>query len=413
MVSNRYASATDTGVRRAAGGEAGAAHAGRGPFAGLGRAVVRHPWRVIALWVIAAVAVIATSPGLPTTASESSFLPGSYESIRAANLQDQAFPQAGHVTRSAAIIVFGRAEGGRLTGVDSARIAAIARSLGSRHIPNIAGITAGTPSPNRLVQTTLVAMPSSVVNGSGTAAGDAVKVLRADIKPLMAGTGLTEGITGAAAQQLDSQQSSNRAQQIVLLATLVLILVLLLVIFRSPVIALLPLVVIALVSQVATGLISDVNKALNLNADSSISTILIVVLFGIGIDYILFLMFRYRERLRSGEDAKQAMASAVTRVGEVIASAAGVVIAAFLALLASTLSVLRSIGPALAIAVAVTLTAGLTLIPAVVSLLGPRVFWPSRSWRREPQAARFTAIGHALGAGPASSQPSPGWCSSP
>ena len=179
-----------------------------------------------------------------------------------------------------------------------------------------------------------------------------------------------------------------------------LILVLLLVIFRSPVIALLPLVVIALVSQVATGLISDVNKALHLNADSSISTILIVVLFGIGTDYILFLMFRYRERLRAGEDAKQAMVSAVTRVGEVIASAAGVVIAAFLALLLSTLSVLRSMGPALAIAVAVTLLAGLTLIPAVVSLLGPRVFWPSRSWRREPQAARFTAIGRALGRRP-------------
>jgi RND superfamily putative drug exporter len=304
------------------------------------------------------------------------------------------------VTSSAAIIVFGRAEGGRLTVVDSARIATIVRSLGSRHIPNIAGITAGAPSPNRLVQTALVAMPDSVVNGSGTAAGDAIKVLRADIKPLMAGTGLTEGVTGAAAQQLDSQQSSNRAQQIVLLATLALILLLLLVIFRSPVIALLPLVVIALVSQVATGLISDVNKALHLNADSSISTILIVVLFGIGTDYILFLMFRYREQLRSGEDAKQAMVSAVTRVGEVIASAAGVVIAAFLALLLSTLSVLRSMGPALAIAVAVTLTAGLTLIPAVASLLGPRVFWPSRSWRREPQAARFTAIGRALGRRP-------------
>ena len=400
MVSNRYASATDTEVRRTAGGDGRPARAGGGPFGWLGRAVVRHPWRVIGLWVIAAVAVIATSPGLPTTSSESSFLPSSYESIRAANLQDQAFPQAGHVTSSAAIVVFARADHRRLTGADSARIAAIAGSLGGRRIPGIAGITVGSPSPNRLVQTALVAMPDSVVNGSGTAAGDAVKVLRADIKPLMAGTGLTEGVTGSAAQQLDSQQSSTRADQIVLLATLALILILLLVIFRSPVIALLPLVVIALVSQVATGLISDVNKALHLNADSSISTILIVVLFGIGTDYTLFLMFRYRERLRAGEDAKQAMVSAVTRVGEVIASAAGVVIAAFLALLLSTLSVLRSMGPALAIAVAVTLIAGLTLIPAVASLLGPRVFWPSRSWRREPAAARFTAIGRALGRRP-------------
>jgi RND superfamily putative drug exporter len=363
--------------------------------------VVHHPWLTILAWVVAAVAVIATSPGLPTTTNESSFLPKSYESIRAANLQDKAFPQAGHVTASAAIIVFSRADGGKLTPADSAKVRSVAASLGARHIHNIVGVTAGPPSPNREVQTALVAMPSNVVNGSSTPAGDAIKVLRADIKPLVAGTGLHEGVTGSAAQQLDSQQSSQRAEQIVLLATLVLILLLLLVIFRSPIIAILPLLVIALVSQVATGLISDVNKALNLNTDSSISTILIVVLFGIGTDYILFLMFRYRERLRAGEDPKQAMVSAVTRVGEVIASAAGVVIAAFLALLLSTLSVLRSIGPALAIAVAVTLIAGLTLVPAVVSLLGPRVFWPSKAWRREPTAARFAVIGRSLGRRPA------------
>ena len=247
----------------------------------------------------------------------------------------------------------------------------------------------------------MVAMPNSVVNGNGNASDNAVKALRSDLKPLVAGTHLAEGVTGQAAQSLDSEQSGNNADQIVLLATLALILILLLIIFRSPVIALLPLIVIAVVSQVATGLIAFVNKALHLNADNSISTILIVVLFGIGTDYILFLMFRYRERLRRGEDRKQAMVSAVTRVGEVISSAAGVVIAAFLALILSTVSVLRSMGPALAIAVFVTLVAGLTLVPAVVSLLGTKVFWPSKSWKREPRTARFGAIGNALGRRPA------------
>jgi len=67
----------------------------------------------------------------------------------------------------------------------------------------------------------------------------------------------------------------------------------------------------------------------------------------------------------------------------------------------STVSVLRSLGPALAIAVAVTQVAGLTLVPAVVSLLGPKVFWPSKSWQREPRTARFGAIGNALGRRPA------------
>ena len=373
----------------------------RGLFAWLGRAVVRHPWRVIALWVIAAAAVILTSPGLPTTTNESSFLPKDYESIRAMDLQDKAFPQSGHVTSAAAIIVFSRADGGRLTAADSAKVAAVTKALDAEHIRNIVSVTAGPASPNHLVQTAMVAMPNDVANGSGNAAGDAVKALRADIKPLVAGTTLAEGVTGQAAQNLDSQQSFNRADQIVLLATLVLILILLLIIFRSPIIALLPLLVIAIVSQVATGLISDVNKAFGLGTDSSISTILIVVLFGIGTDYILFLMFRYRERLRAGEDRKQAMVSAVTRVGEVISSAAGVVIFAFLALVLSTVSVLRSLGPALAIAVAVTLVAGLTLVPAVVSLLGPKVFWPSKSWQREPRTARFGAIGNALGRRPA------------
>src|SRR5512142_920361 len=74
---------------------------GEGVFAWLGRAAVRHPWRVIALWIVAAVAVIATSPGLPTTTNESSFLPKNYESIRAMDLQDKAFPQSGHVTSAA------------------------------------------------------------------------------------------------------------------------------------------------------------------------------------------------------------------------------------------------------------------------------------------------------------------------
>ena len=383
----------------------------RGLFAWLGRAVVRHPWRVIALWVIAAAAVILTSPGLPTTSNESSFLPKNYESIRAMDLQDKAFPQTGNVTSAAAIIVFSRADGGQLTAADSAQVTAITKTLNAKHIPGIVSITAGPESANHLVQSAMVAMPNSVVNGNGNASDNAVKALRSDLKPLVAGTHLAEGVTGQAAQSLDSEQSGNNADQIVLLATLALILILLLIIFRSPVIALLPLIVIAVVSQVATGLIAYVNKALNLNADSSISTILIVVLFGIGTDYILFLMFRYRERLRRGEDRKQAMVSAVTRVGEVISSAAGVVIVAFLALILSTLSVLRSMGPALAIAVGVTLIAGLTLVPAVVSLLGTKVFWPSKSWKREPRTARFGAIGNALGRGRPCSPPFPGWCS--
>jgi RND superfamily putative drug exporter len=393
-----------TGIQgnQASGGAAGKpTRPGGGVFAALGRMVTNHPWRVIAVWIIVAVAVVATAPKLPTTSNEASFLPSSYESIKAQNLQNQAFPQAGKIDATAAIIVFARADHARLTPADQAKVASIASTLNDRHIPNILGVTAGSVSPNGLVQTAYVTMTNTIVNGDGTQASDAVKVLRADIKPLVSGAGLYEGVTGAAAQQLDSTQSGNKAEEIVLLATLVLILVLLLIIFRSPIIALMPIITIAIVAEVAQGLIADVNSALNLNADSQTTVILIVVLFGIGTDYILFLMFRYRERLRAGDAPRQAMATAVERVGEVIASAASVVIVAFLALLLSSLSIFRSLGPTLAIAVAVTLIAALTLIPAVVTLLGTRVFWPSKAWQREPKGARFAAIGASLGKRPA------------
>jgi RND superfamily putative drug exporter len=365
-------------------------------FARLGRVVVHHPWRVIVLWVVAAVLVIVFAPKLSATTDESAFLPSHYESIQAQDIQQKAFPQA---ATPAAIIVAERSDGQALSAADSATVTRLASRLGAAHIAHVTALQVGPPSANKLIQTIAVQMPpvTSAADRTQTAA---VTALRAQLRADISGTDLRAGITGTAAQQLDSQASGDRANAIVAIATIGLIVVLLLVIFRSPIIALLPIVTIGAVSQVATGLIGWANRLFDLKTDSSVTAILIVVLFGVGTDYILFLMFRYRERLRMGEDPKTAMVSAVTRVGEAISSAAGAVIIAFLALTLSTLALFRSLGPALAIAVAVTLVAGLTLIPAIVSLLGAKVFWPSRAWRREPKAARYAAIGTSLGRHP-------------
>jgi putative drug exporter of the RND superfamily len=129
----------------------------RGIFATLARFVVRNPWKVIAGWIVLAFVVIATAPALPTTTNESSFLPSSYESIRAQALQSQAFPQQGHVTADAAIIVFSRPGGGPLTGADSTAVRRVAAGLNARHLRNILAVAAGPVSPNKLVQTAFVA----------------------------------------------------------------------------------------------------------------------------------------------------------------------------------------------------------------------------------------------------------------
>ncbi|MET9287775.1 MMPL family transporter [Nocardia beijingensis] len=365
-------------------------------FARLGAVVVHNPWKVIGLWVLLAIAVVAAAPELKSTTDQSAFLPSHYESIQALELQQKAFPDS---SAPAAIIVFARQDGTPLTDADAASVVSIGNALRDAQIKDVIGLQPTPPSQNRLVQIIAVQM-TKVTNPNDTTQGDAVKALRKQLKERVEGTELKAGITGQAAQVLDQRESGDKGLAIVGIATVVLILVLLLIIFRSPVIALLPIVVIGAISSMVSGLIAVVAKAFDLQIDASINAILVVVLFGVGTDYILFLMFRYRERLRAGEDSKTAMVSAVTRVGEAITSAAGAVIIAFMALVLSTLGMFRAMGPALAIAVAVALAAGLTLVPAVVSLLGTKVFWPSKAWRTEPKGARFTAIGNALGRRP-------------
>jgi RND superfamily putative drug exporter len=365
----------------------------RGVFARLGRLAANHPWRVIAVWIIAAIAVIGFAPGLSSTTDEASFLPNSYESIQANNLQESAFPQA---AAPAAIIVFERADGAALTAADSATVSSIAAKLQASHVADVTALQVGQPSANKLIQTIGVQMPTEN-DPQDTHQTDAVKALRTDLQSDLAGTDLRGGITGTAAVTLDSQSSGNSSDEITLFATVGIIIVLLLVIFRSPIIAFLPIVTIGFITPVADGLIAWANQAFNLQISSTVTSLLIVVLFGVGTDYILFFMFRYRERLRAGDRPRQAVATAVHRAGEAIASAAGAVIVSFLALTLSTLGLFKSLGPSLAIAVAVTLLAGLTLIPAIVALLGTRVFWPSKAWRSEPKGARFAAIGRSLG----------------
>lgn len=366
-------------------------------FARLGKLVVRRPLWTISAWVLIIVAVVSMAPQLTSTTDQSAFLPSHYESIQAAQLQEKAFPNS---AAPAAIVVFERTDGAPLSEADTEVVGAIAGQLNQARLKDVTGVQAVPPSDNRIVQIAAVQM-TKVTNPSDTRQSDAVKALREALQDNVSGTDLKAGVTGSAAQALDAQESSSKGLAIVGIATIAVILLLLLVIFRSPVIALLPIVVIGAVSMVVNGLIAAVSKAFDLKIDSSVSSILVVVLYGVGTDYILFLMFRYRERLRAGEDPKTAMVSAVTRVGEAITSAAGAVIIAFMALTLSTLGLFRSLGPALAIAVAVALLAGLTLVPAIVSLLGTKVFWPSKAWRAEPKGALFAGLGRGLGRRPA------------
>ncbi|WP_406012870.1 MMPL family transporter [Streptomyces sp. NBC_00984] len=350
-------------------------------FGGIGRLAVRRPWLTILAWIIAAVALGLLAPQLKATTDQADFLPSHYESVQVSRLQEKAFPQQ---ETPAAVAVFQRSDGGKLTAADKTDLGKVVAGLQDRKLDRIKSVETNPQSVSPNGRIALASIFATVKDPYDVKVSESVKEIRTDVKELLAGTELKAGITGAAATALDSQESAGDTDAMIMQATLLLIIVLLLIIFRSPLIAILPVLIIALTFMVATGLISTAAELGGLQADSSITAILIVVLFGVGTDYILFLLFRYRELLREGHDPKPAMSEAVGRVGETIASAAGAVIVAFLALLLSSLGMLRAMGPALAISVAVTLAAALTLVPAVFSLLGRKAFWPSKSWRKQP-----------------------------
>ncbi|MGW4940927.1 MMPL family transporter [Actinoplanes sp. NPDC004185] len=347
--------------------------------------------------MLATIAIVAWAPKLTTTSSNADFLPRHYESVKAIELQDRAFPD---VFNPSAIAVVQRSDGAPLTEADSTAVSGVATRLQQLKLPQVEQVVGAPPSPHQRVQTILVQMPDD--NGSNTdALNDAYKKLRTQTRDLLRPAGLDVRFTGSIPSASDQEDSSSTADAIVTLTTIGLILIFLLLVFRSPIVAFLPVVLILLVSTVADGLINWAVRALDLTTDPTLSQLRIIVLFGIGTDYILFLLFRHREGLRNGLDPREAAIHAVGRAGEAVASAAAVVLFALLALSLSSLTLFRAMGPSLAIAVTVTLLASLTLVPAIIGLLGTKIFWPSRAWQHEPKGRTFSRLGAALGRRPA------------
>ncbi|GAA5177199.1 hypothetical protein GCM10023322_01360 [Rugosimonospora acidiphila] len=346
-------------------------------FAAVARAVTRRPWLVIVSWLVVAGALILVAPGISTVTNpdQAASLPSGSESARAAALAEREFPDS---ARSTAVLVVTR-PGGTLSGTDLASAGRLA------DLPRPPAVTGMAFDPVRGVAANRrVAM--LVVSFAGPAeradTRSAVTLLRHSSATALAGTGLSVGMTGQAAVAADTKGAFDHATVIVTVATLALIVTLLLLIFRSPVAALLPLLTVGLGYGVVTALVASAGRLLGFQVGQELPTMLTVVLFGIGTDYVLFLLFRYQERLRAGDRPTEAVVTALTRVGEAVASAALAVIAAFGALILARLGFYRTLGPALAIGVAVTLLAALTLVPAVLTVLGRWVFWPARGLAR-------------------------------
>ncbi len=190
--------------------------------------------------------------------------------------------------------------------------------------------------------------------------------------------GVSAYVTGPAGIAADLDKVAADAGRTLLLATLGLVLILLLVVYRAPILALAPLLAVAAAYLVSIGIAYLAIEAGWITVNTEGTLLLLVLVFGAGTDYSLLLVHRYREQLGRGRAPEAALPRALRESMPAIGASGGTVIAAMLVLLVAHLQSTHWLGPILAIGIAVMLAAAFTLLPALLSVLGDRAFWPAR-----------------------------------
>ena len=346
-------------------------------MARLGRIVAgrRTKWLVPVLWLLLAATFAPLGSKLTDEVEDSteSFLPERAESTEVVRILEQRFEGG----QSAGGLVIYRRDGG-LNGADRAKIAADARRgadelplLGPPVLPFAEGAPPGLVSRDGSLAYALYAFPDDFDE-----LGESGKKLREIVHANE--NGLETYVTGDAGFTADFEEVFGDVDKNLVLATVLLVLVLLLVIYRSPVIAVTPLIVVGFAYTVAQGLIYLYAKS-GATVNSQTTSILVVLMFGVGTDYCLLLVSRYREELRNHADKHDAMQRAISRVGAPILASGLTVVLTMLVLLVADTGSIKSLGPVAAIGVASALLAGLTLLPALLTIYGRGGFWPRRS----------------------------------
>ncbi len=338
-------------------------------FAALGRFTVRFRWLIIAGWIVAAVALAATLPSLSSVEknSNSDFLPATAPSVRAAAL---AAPFSSPVIKETTYVA--GVSHGVLSSADRAAIREAEQAM--RQVPHVTAVLDQGVSSNGRAERALVEV--DIPGGSDSPrAVAAVTALRSTFTTSASSPDLSMHLTGGLAGSVDEQDQNGHIQTLVEVLSVLFILALLFLTFRAllaPFIALLP----SAVALVAAGPIIAESARVGVQVSDLTPVLLIVVLLGAGTDYGLFLIFRLREELRRGKKTGEAVAFSVCKVGESITFSGLTVIAALATVVVATFGFYQGLGPALAIGIAVALLANLTLLPALLAVLGRSVFWP-------------------------------------
>lgn len=320
---------------------------------------------VIAFW-LGALALLGPLAGRLTAAQDNeaaSWLPKDAESTRVIEAAEAFVPP----DTAPAVVVLERRGG--ITAADEAAVAADVEAWAG--IEHLAGEIVG-PVPSADGEALQVVVPITLTDWDDSV--DVVADLRAATTDDPAG--LAVHVTGPVGGAADSAKAFEGIDSTLLYAAAAVVIVILLLTYRSPALWVLPVVSAGVALTVAQAVVYLLAEHAGLTVNAQSAGILTVLVFGAGTDYALLLTARYREELRKHTDRHQAMAVALHRASPAIVASGATVAAGMLCLLLATMSSTAGLGPVAAAGIVVCLLVMLTLLPALLVLVGRWVFWP-------------------------------------
>ncbi|MEV6701434.1 MMPL family transporter [Streptomyces sp. NPDC051453] len=350
------------------------------------------PWTLLGLWIVV-LAIAGPFAGKLSDVQHDravDYLPASADSTQVAKIQDEL--PGGESTEL--VLVYHR-DGG-LTAADrttaAAQVARVDRTFDLTAVPK------GVPSRDGA---TLMYPVASTTPGHDEKARDAFVD---DVRDIAHDTGgLSVDTGGAGALATDASEVYGSLDGPLLYTTVAVVAILLILIYRSPFLWLVPLVVAGIADFLSMGVAYGLHQAFGTTVSGQSSGVMTILVFGAGTDYALLLVSRYREELRRTERPYDAMRAALRGCGPAVLASSGTVAVGLFCLLAADLNSSRGMGPLGAVGVLCALVAMLTLLPAVLVLLGRRVFWPLvPAYGSTPKARRslFAAMGSSAGRRP-------------
>ncbi len=382
-------------------------------FHALGKLVNRYWFWILLGWIVVAIGLRIVAPSWDQVALDGDFeyLPDDSTSRRGAELLRKAFPD--ERAKSQIVLIFARKEG--LTpedhkfafhvGHDRLATLKIGEEGKEHDLPWAHEVdpadpssisdrvwTENTPVVGKMLRSRGERPTAVMVVGRLTTdlmATENVSIL-AGVKGLVAKAredapeGLEIGISGSAMIGGDMQSSVKESLRSTETTTVVLVLACLLIIYRSPLLVFIPMATIAVSLRVASDVIALMAQHLgpddfewsNFKIFTTTKIFVIVILFGAGTDFCLFLIARFKEELGNGISLDKASGTALEHVGEAISASAFTTILGLSTMFFATYGKFIYSGPVIAICLFIALCACLTFAPALLRALGKVVFWP-------------------------------------